>query len=221
MHLKLSRKVGKTSAVNELVRVLQTTEMRNPYLQPVGLFTWWYILLLLQSKNCWEGGFMEIEPPRTRSAASRNTPFGAVRNSSFASSPNIPNGDWNLAGNRGMVNIPEWIERCQVTEQTWLSPPRRLRRTKRWIAACFVRIESVTIPGIYLIQCLILKPHYGSSTNRYISRLPDRHVNGSDTHPLAPNGVIHEGEYTHASRSTTGRLLQHGPPHGATEDLQS
>lgn len=148
-----------------------------------------------------------------------------MRNSSFASSPNIPNGDWNLAGNRGMVNIPDWIERCQVTEQTWLSPPRRLWRTKQWIAACFVRTESVTIPGIYLIQCLILKPHYGSSTNRYISLLPDRHVNGSDTHPLAPNGVIHEGEYTHASRSTTlrltGRLLQHGPPHGATEDLHS
>ena len=156
MHLKLSRKVGKTSAVNELVRLLRAMGMGNPYLQPIGLFTWWNILLLLQSENWWEGVSWKWNPhARTRSVASRNTPFGAVRNSSFASSPNIPNGDWNFAGNRGMVNILGWIERCQVAEQTWLPPPPRLWQTKRWIAACFVRIEKcnhsrfLSYPALY------------------------------------------------------------------------
>jgi hypothetical protein len=46
-----------------------------------------------------------MNDPGTLCAASRKTPFGAVRNSSLASSPSIPNGDWNLAGNRGMLNI--------------------------------------------------------------------------------------------------------------------
>ena len=111
MHLKLSRKVVQTSAPQPRRSGYYSTQLQDsiPYLQPIGLFIRWNVLLLLQSK----AGEEYMEHPRTLSAASRNMPFGAVRNSSLASSPSIPNGDWNFVGNRGMVNIVG----CQVGEQ--------------------------------------------------------------------------------------------------------
>ena len=144
-----------------------------------------------------------------------------MRNSSFASSPNIPNGDWNLAGNRGMVNIPDWIERCQVTE-TNLAPSSTSTLANQTVDHSVFCTDGKCNHSRFLSYSpLYFKAPLRSFANRYISRLPDRHVNGPDTHPLTPNGDKSRG--TTYPRFAKHRSPSHWSPSSAwpsTEDFR-